>query len=79
MFIITNLNRKYEIQMRSAYKSTIRSEKKLITVLKQSAEAYIRDGSTKLGESILQKINDGKILEVCNYFGIINYSRHIEN
>jgi len=61
--------------MRAAYTSKIRSEKKLLSVLITSANAK----TEPLKSALLNKITEGKILEVCNYFGIINYSAPLKN
>ena len=74
MFIIINKNKKYEIQMRQCYRLKIRSETSLRKALINAANSK----QEPIKSALLQKINDGEILEVCNYFGIINYSKAIE-
>jgi len=59
--------------MREAHKS-IKSEKRLIEVLKNTANCK----NEPLKTCLLNKINEGKIIELCQYFGIINYSKPIE-
>jgi hypothetical protein len=75
MFIITNKGKKYRIGMREAYKKNITSEHKLLIGLNHAANTF----NEPIKTALLNKIAKGEILEVCNYLGIINYSKPLNN
>ena len=58
----------YNVAVRGAYRNTITSEKKLVAALKKSAAEY---PNKEYGTSLINKIEAGKIHEVCNILGIL--------
>ena len=65
----------YSVAVRGCFEKTITNEKKLIEVLKKSAEGYMKRPTYEgYGKSMMEKIEAGKIHEVCNILGILSYS-----
>jgi hypothetical protein len=65
----------YNVAVRGSYEKTITSEKKLIEALKKAAESYAKRPTYKeYGQSLMSKIEAGKIHEVCSILGILSYS-----
>ena len=61
----------YNVAVRGSFEKTITSEKKLIEALKKSAAGY---PNKEYGEALMNKIEAGKIHEVCSVLGILSYS-----
>jgi len=76
-FTITNLGKRYRVAVRSVYQSTVTSERRLLQVLYKSAEAQ-RSRSARLANALKAKIDEGRIFEVCNWFGILSYSAPVD-
>lgn len=76
-FTITNLGKRYRVAVRGAYQSTITSERRLLQTLYKSADEQ-RSRSARLANNLKAKIDEGRIIEVCNWFGILGYSAPID-